>query len=275
MPRLGVKTTWRVDSHFSPPAIHTGPTAYPQRRQRLTLLRAGRSAPHGRHRPGRERPPKPRAWYGLGTECVFTTRPPPSRGRSRSMDPLAGRPLSAAGSAADQRIALPSGSRLVGQVRGPGEVRDAPSLGHRPWPASGQARPAIRGRRRYGVAISHHDALRWSADLRGVRGGTAPRQPLPGTREAWPQRVSWLKHVSPRLRCRHSGRERTRPGVVGARSLWRFRSAGSIADPARLGVVPTPGTPRIRDPQAPASPHVGLDQSTDCAAPTPQPGTSL
>ena len=52
--------------------------------------------------------------------------------------------------------AVPSGSRLVGQGRGPGEVRDAPSLGHRPWPASGQARPAIRGRRRYGVAISHH-----------------------------------------------------------------------------------------------------------------------
>ena len=26
----------------------------------------------------------------------------------------------------------------------------------------------------------------------GVRGGTAPRQPLPGTREAWPQRVGWL-----------------------------------------------------------------------------------
>ena len=106
------------------------------------------------------------------------------------------------------------------------------------------------------------------AGSRGVEGGTAPRQPLPGTREAWPQRVGWLKHVSPRLRCRHSGRERTRPGVVGARSLWRFRSAGSIADPARLGVVPTPGTLRIRDPQAPASPHVGLDQSTDCGPDT-------
>ena len=26
----------------------------------------------------------------------------------------------------------------------------------------------------------------------GVRGGTAPRQPLPRTREAWPQGVSWL-----------------------------------------------------------------------------------
>ena len=80
MPRLGVKTTWRVDSHFSPPAIHTGPTAYPQRRQRLTLPRAGRSAPHGRHRPGRERPPSPRAWCGRGAKCAFTRWAPPSRG---------------------------------------------------------------------------------------------------------------------------------------------------------------------------------------------------
>ena len=31
-----------------------------------------------------------------------------------------------------------------------------------------------------------------------VRGGTAPRQPLPGTREAWPQRVSWLSRLSGR-----------------------------------------------------------------------------
>ncbi len=28
----------------------------------------------------------------------------------------------------------------------------------------------------------------------GGRGGTAPRQPLPGTHEAWPQRVGWLSH---------------------------------------------------------------------------------
>ena len=39
----------------------------------------------------------------------------------------------------------------------------------------------------------------------GVRGGRAPRQPLPGTREAWPQRVGWLS--------RRSGQ--TRPPTVG------------------------------------------------------------
>ena len=40
------------------------------------------------------------------------------------------------------------------------------------------------------VASSAQDVpLPWGG---GVRGGTAPRQPLPGTREAWPQRVGWL-----------------------------------------------------------------------------------
>ena len=31
--------------------------------------------------------------------------------------------------------------------------------------------------------------------LGGSEGATAPRQPLPGTREAWPQRVGWLWHL--------------------------------------------------------------------------------
>ena len=41
-------------------------------------------------------------------------------------------------------------------------------------------------------ASSVHDV---PLPLGGVRGGTAPCQPLPGTREAWPQRVSWLIHL--------------------------------------------------------------------------------
>ena len=47
-----------------------------------------------------------------------------------------------------------------------------------------------------GAAISHHDVLRRSAGLPGVEGGTAPRKPLPGTREAWPQRVGWLPYAT-------------------------------------------------------------------------------
>ena len=43
-------------------------------------------------------------------------------------------------------------------------------------------------------------AVRQPVDFRrergpvGGRGGGVPRQPLPGTREAWPQRVGWLLH---------------------------------------------------------------------------------
>ena len=54
-----------------------------------------------------------------------------------------------------------------------------------------------------GVAISHQDGpARRRGDEPPARssvhdvplplGGSAPRQPLPGTREAWPQRVGWL-----------------------------------------------------------------------------------
>ena len=53
-----------------------------------------------------------------------------------------------------------------------------------------------------------------------VRGGTAPRQPLPGTREAWPQRVSWLTHLKGARQ--PSGKRAGRPaaaGISGRRSL--------------------------------------------------------
>ncbi len=36
-----------------------------------------------------------------------------------------------------------------------------------------------------------------AAAISGVRGGTAPRQPPPGTHGVWPQGVSWLTHLSP------------------------------------------------------------------------------
>ena len=133
LPRLGVKTTWRVDSHFSPPAIHTGPTAYPQRRQRLTLPRAGRSAPHGRHRPRRERPPRPRAYYGRGALRVFTRWPPPFRGSLPVQRSLAGR-LSDTIERGGSGLRL---SALAGQVgrlgtrRGPGGAKRQPRLSSR------------------------------------------------------------------------------------------------------------------------------------------------
>ena len=46
--------------------------------------RRRRTGPLGR---GRERPPRPRAWYGFGARCVCAHPPPPSRGRSRPSIP--------------------------------------------------------------------------------------------------------------------------------------------------------------------------------------------
>ena len=85
-------------------------TAQPSRRRRT-----------GRHRRGGERPPRPRACYGRGARCVFTRWPPPSGGRSQSMDPLAGRPSSAAVSGVSTDRSGFRVSALVGQVRGPVE----------------------------------------------------------------------------------------------------------------------------------------------------------
>ena len=59
---------------------------------------------------------------------------------------------------------------------------------------------------------------RYAVAVGGVRGGTAPRQPLPGTREAWPQRVGWLPSA------KHT--RRATLGTLGRESLHTrtFRS---------------------------------------------------
>ncbi len=114
----GVHATRGVDAHFGAPVIHTRWPAYPLARQGLV------ASPHGRpwHSShlgcGGERPPRPRACYGRGARCVFTRWPPPSGGRSQSMDPLAGRPSSAAVSGVSTDRSGFRVSALVGQVRG-------------------------------------------------------------------------------------------------------------------------------------------------------------
>ena len=58
----------------------------------------------------------------------------------------------------------------IGALRGEmGQIRDG----------SGELGRRYAGGGDDGAAISHHDALRRSAGLPGVEGGTAPRQPLP------------------------------------------------------------------------------------------------
>ena len=53
-------------------------------------------------------------------------------------------------------------------------------------------RPRIAGRGGGPYRVSHQDALRRSANLRGIEGAESLARALPGTREAWPQRVGWL-----------------------------------------------------------------------------------
>ena len=59
------------------------------------------------------------------------------------------------------------------------------------WVRVGHSRPG-----RLPLLLDSFDLTRSVQEGYRVRGGTAPRQPLPGTREAWPQRVSWLSRLS-------------------------------------------------------------------------------
>ena len=70
-----------------------------------------------------------------------------------------------------------------------------------PWRATRRAPPRWRG----SSPTRRVQRPSCAVAVGGVRGGTAPRQPLPGTREAWPQRVGWLS--------RRSGQ--TRPPTLG------------------------------------------------------------
>ena len=78
---------------------------------------------------------------------------------------------------------------------------------------------------------------RRAVGVTGVRGGTAPRQPLPGTREAWPQRVGWLTHLKGARQ--PPGKRAGRPAVAGI-SGWR-----SLHTRTRRGPIPTVSTARI------------------------------
>ena len=69
------KTTLGGDSQFGPPRIHTFLSAYPQVRQRLTSRRPARPLPNGPLGRWLERPPSPRAWYGIGAVVFHKTAP--------------------------------------------------------------------------------------------------------------------------------------------------------------------------------------------------------
>ena len=89
VPYWSVHETLGVDAHNAPPEdAHTPDSPIPCGRLELRSSPPGRRCRTGQHGRGGERPPSPRAWYGLGARCVFTHLPPPSWGRSRSRNPL-------------------------------------------------------------------------------------------------------------------------------------------------------------------------------------------
>ena len=81
----------------------------------------------------------------------------------------------------------------------------APRHAPRRWRGPSPKRRVQRSRRVVAVA--------------GVRGGTAPRQPLRGTHEVWPRRVCWLSHLSGVRKAR--SRQPQMPRIKRAASAFR------------------------------------------------------
>ncbi len=144
----GVKTTWGVDSQFARCRIHTGPAAYPLRRQSYASTArpgvAGRAAPADAGAT-----PQSEGLVRARSRARFHT--PAPWGRSLSINPVR------------EGCPAPLGARCIGSpIRVPGLGSSAKyaapgyaaQSGTRPswtpafgWPASWRARPATRGRR--------------------------------------------------------------------------------------------------------------------------------
>ena len=72
----------------------------------------------------------------------------------------------------------------------------------------------------------------------GVRGGTAPRQPLRGTREVWPRRVCWLPGLSGVRQARPRRVCKPTPTAVGAAAEQpRERSGEPVHRASRSAAV--------------------------------------
>ena len=189
--------------------------------------------PFQRVRPWRERPPLSGCLdrHRGGLACARPCHPPP--GVAPLQQSLAGRPSSAAASAAYQRIRPPVAAfhQLGGSASRPSEVgvgaRPSPNTAPR-WLRLPPVRATCRPRARHGLPERGRPGDR--------RGRSHPRQPLPGTREAWPQRVGWLPTSNgrePALRTPPKTPLRAPPGTAGtgpSRSTSPGLLAGSLTD---------------------------------------------
>ena len=120
-PYWSVKSTWRVDSHFGPPAIHTGPAAYPLARQRLAVRPSGRPWHTSGSGCGGSDPPRRGLGTGSGRGGNSHLAPRPPRVAPAPSVP-GGKARRAPLRGAGPRTCRPLGRRSGGRFR-PGSAR--------------------------------------------------------------------------------------------------------------------------------------------------------
>ena len=233
----GVRFTLRRpgDSHGAFPP-------HPLARQRLALPRSRpASAVRGRHRPRRERPPSPRAWYGFGRRCVFTPLPP-----SLGVAPDPSIPTREGGlSAASRR-------RITRSPTGrPSGSRASPSKAGVPPMARATAQAAKSGTRPSQVTdgLPARDCWTGAISRRRVDGRAHPTLPdaVPGIERGGSLRS---RPQAPARHRRSGGPWCNRKAASDIRNRWRaHRNGGSVhkhvdvdvharyaTDPRRQGV---------------------------------------
>ena len=115
-PCRSVKSTQGVDSHFGALGIHTDLATHPQGRQRLAVRPSGRPLPNGPFGRGRERPPSPKARYGIEAS-VFSHPSASCLGSLPHQRSLAGRPVERRFRGAGPHTCRAFGRRSDGRLR--------------------------------------------------------------------------------------------------------------------------------------------------------------
>ena len=153
-----------------------------------------------------------------------------------------------------------------------------PAIAGEPW--SGARRLAPPPRWRGSSPTRRVQRPSCAVAVGGVRGGRAPRQPLPGTREAWPQRVGWLpsaKHTR-RPTLGNLGRQHLHTRTLRS-PLHAVSTTGKEAMSQGFqrrtigGPSPASGRPRA-DPGALSATHREADGDLGDRLVCPRPGTS-
>ena len=191
-------------------------------------------------------------------------RLPTQRAGGASPEPVAGAPP------ADRRTVMFTARVNARRSTSPTRLRRQSVVRTRTWTASGtdigreRSRQAARDRQR-SEPVRRWANTRAAAERGpplGDRRGGVPRQPLPGTRKAWPQRVGWLSRRSgvrqarppqpctlrlnpPHRRLRRAPRPRRMPSAPRARKWGSAHGCGKpVRSPRMPRTVSSAATPR-------------------------------